>query len=115
MNLLVYMHMAQLTADEVRHLSFLARLELTPEEEARYAGQLSNVVNYVEQLQAVPTDHVNQLQGVSGVTNRMAKDEVRQESDLCSVERDALLKGTPKSEAGFIMGRAVMNGEGGGA
>lgn len=107
--------MAELSPEEIRHLGHLARLELRPEEESRFAGQLSTVVSYVEQLQAVPTDHLGQLQGVTGQSNVLAADEPRSENDLCAVPRQELLKGVPKSEAGFIMVRAVMGDEVSGA
>jgi len=42
--------------DIVRHLATLARLELTPEEEARLERDLGNILAYFEELQKVKTD-----------------------------------------------------------
>jgi aspartyl-tRNA(Asn)/glutamyl-tRNA(Gln) amidotransferase subunit C len=39
-----------LTLDEVRRIATLARLRLTPEEEARFVPQLSRIVEYIDQL-----------------------------------------------------------------
>ncbi|MGH9362035.1 MAG: Asp-tRNA(Asn)/Glu-tRNA(Gln) amidotransferase subunit GatC [Thermoanaerobaculia bacterium] len=39
-----------LTLDEVRKIASLARLRLTPEEERLFAGQLGEVVDYIDQL-----------------------------------------------------------------
>jgi aspartyl-tRNA(Asn)/glutamyl-tRNA(Gln) amidotransferase subunit C len=40
-----------LTLDQVRKIANLARLRLTPEEEARFAEQLGRVVDYIDQLE----------------------------------------------------------------
>ena len=53
----------KLTIEQVRHVATLARLSLTPEEEQRYAAQLSAVLDAVTQLQELdvsgvePTSH----------------------------------------------------------
>jgi len=48
----------KLTLAEVRHVASLARLSLTPEEEALYQGQLSAILDAVEQLRALNTEQV---------------------------------------------------------
>ena len=47
-----------LTVEQVRHVARLARLQLTPEEEARYAGQLSAILDHIAQLNALDTTGV---------------------------------------------------------
>ncbi len=53
----------KLTIEQVRHVATLARLSLTPDEEQRYATQLSAVLDAVTQLQELdvsgvePTSH----------------------------------------------------------
>jgi aspartyl-tRNA(Asn)/glutamyl-tRNA(Gln) amidotransferase subunit C len=53
----------KLTVEQVRHVATLARLSLTPQEEERYATQLSAVLEAVAQLQELdvsgvePTSH----------------------------------------------------------
>lgn len=48
----------KLTLAEVRHVATLARLSLTPEEEALYQSQLSAILDAVEQLRALDTEQV---------------------------------------------------------
>jgi len=48
----------KLTLTEVRHVATLARLSLTPEEKALYQGQLSAILDAVEQLRALNTEQV---------------------------------------------------------
>lgn len=48
----------KLSADQVRHVAALARLALTPEEQARAAQQLSAILDAMEALAAVDTEGV---------------------------------------------------------
>lgn len=47
-----------LTLEEVEHIAELARLELSPEEEARFREQLSAILDYFSQLQTVDTGDI---------------------------------------------------------
>ena len=42
-----------ISADDVRHIARLARLELTDQEVARFQDELSKILEYVAQLEAV--------------------------------------------------------------
>jgi len=42
-----------LTLKEVEHIALLARLELSADEKVRYQKQLSDILDYVDQLQKV--------------------------------------------------------------
>ena len=59
-----------LTQEEVRQVARLARLELTPEEEQLFTGQIATIVTYMGKLQELstgdvfPTSHVLPLQNV---------------------------------------------------
>ncbi len=55
-----------LSLDEVRRIASLARLKLSPEEEARFAGQLSGILGYVEELKALD------VSGVEPMTHALA-------------------------------------------
>lgn len=41
--------------DDVRRVAALARLQLSPEEEVRLAGELSKILEYMEKLNALDT------------------------------------------------------------
>ncbi len=59
----------KLTLEQVRHVAQLARLQLSPEEEQRYQGQLSAILDAVDQLGALdvsqvePTSHARVRRG----------------------------------------------------
>jgi aspartyl-tRNA(Asn)/glutamyl-tRNA(Gln) amidotransferase subunit C len=50
-----------LSADEVRKVADLARLEISDAELETMAGQLSAIIDYINQLQALNTDGVEPL------------------------------------------------------
>lgn len=52
--------MTQISAAEVAHLATLARLNLSADEQAKFAEELPKIVDFVEQLQQVPLDDANQ-------------------------------------------------------
>ncbi len=48
----------ELSHDEVRKIAELAKLDLTDDEVALYAGQLSSVLQYFQRLQEIDTSHI---------------------------------------------------------
>jgi aspartyl-tRNA(Asn)/glutamyl-tRNA(Gln) amidotransferase subunit C len=59
-----------LSLEEVRRIAALARLRLSPEEEVRFAGQLSDILGYVEELRSLD------VSGVEPMTHALAAGEV---------------------------------------
>lgn len=72
-----YSSMADLSRDDVLKLARLARLDLTEEEIVRFAKELTEILRYVEQLQSVDVSGLKPTNQVTGLTNVMRKDEVR--------------------------------------
>jgi aspartyl-tRNA(Asn)/glutamyl-tRNA(Gln) amidotransferase subunit C len=64
-----------LTADDVRWVAHLARLQLTDDELATMTRQLSAIVAYVDQLAQVNTDGVEPLAHALEVRNVFRADE----------------------------------------
>lgn len=65
----------ELSHDEVRKIAELAKLELTDDEVALYAGQMSNVLQHFQRLQAVDTSHIPPTASVLPLKNVFRKDE----------------------------------------
>ena len=80
-----------LTKDEVRHISKLARLNLTDEEVERFTKELSSILEYVDQLQEVDTEGIIPTAQVTGLSNSFRSDEVKPSE----AEADALLETSP--------------------
>ena len=64
-----------LSADEVRQVARLARLELSDDELTRMADQLNRILGYVELIQKLNTDGVEPLAHPLPVQNVFREDE----------------------------------------
>lgn len=64
-----------LDADEVRKVARLARLELAEADLARLQPQIAAILDYVNQLQQLPTDGVEPLAHPLPVSNAFRDDE----------------------------------------
>jgi len=92
-----------MTADEVRRLARLARLELTDAELATLTGQLSRIVDYVAQLQQVDTEGVEPLAHALAVHNVFRADE-----PAPSLPVAAALANAPRRSGDFYSVPAVL-------
>ena len=62
---------------DVKYVSDLARLELTPEEAAVFQPQLEGIVKYVEKISEVDVTGVEPMLHGFGCVNAFREDEVR--------------------------------------
>ncbi len=68
--------MTKLSRDDVLKLARLARLELTDAEIEEYRTELSNILQYVQQIQKVDVTGLEPTTQVTGLKNVMREDEV---------------------------------------
>ncbi|MDX9892825.1 MAG: Asp-tRNA(Asn)/Glu-tRNA(Gln) amidotransferase subunit GatC [Patescibacteria group bacterium] len=94
-----------LTRDEVKHIAHLARLRLNDEEVERYTTQLSAILEYVEQLQAVDTTGVEPTAQVTGLENVTRLDEIKK---LTSEEMKEIITAAPDSEDNLVKTKSVF-------
>lgn len=80
-----------LTKQEIKKIAQLARLELTPEEESRYAEEISAVLDYMKILNEVDTKNIEPTAQVTGLKNIVRPDEAKK----CSVNKK-LMEQMPK-------------------
>lgn len=78
-----------LSPEQVRHIAKLARLGLNDSDVQKFSQQLSNILDYVEQLKKVDTSKVEPTSQVTGLQNVMREDKVerfstREELLACS-------------------------------
>ena|SRR5665213_2211547 len=69
--------MAKLTRDDVLKLAQLARLDLSDAEIEEFRAELSEILQYVEQLQDVNVEGLKPTNQVTGLTNVTRKDEIK--------------------------------------
>lgn len=92
-----------LTADEVRWVAHLARLELSDAELAALTRQLGAILDYVNQLQQAPTEGVEPLAHPLPVQNVFRGDE-----PAPSLTVDAALANAPERRGDFYGVPAVL-------
>jgi aspartyl-tRNA(Asn)/glutamyl-tRNA(Gln) amidotransferase subunit C len=69
--------MAKLTRDDVLKLARLARLDLSEDEVEEFRAELSEILQYVEQLQSVDVKGLKPTNQVTGLTNVTRQDEIK--------------------------------------
>ena len=95
----------QLSKQEIQHIAKLARLELTDAELEKYGGQLSAVLNYIDQLKEVDVKGVEPTAQVTGLENVLRDDEAENWDEK---EIEAALKDAPEREERFIKVKRVI-------
>ncbi len=89
--------MSKITADDVRKVAQLSRLNLPEETIATYTGQLERILDYVDQLQAVDTE------GVPPTTRAVEVVNVTREDAVVPTDvREELLDQAPQREGDFF-------------
>lgn len=78
-----------LSHEEVRRIAELAKLDLTDDEVALYAGQLSSVLEYFQDLQELDTSHIEPTASVLPLKNVLRDDVAGAPLDPDDVVRNA--------------------------
>ncbi len=86
----------KLSLEEVMHISKLSRLSLSEEEAELYATQLSNIIDYVEQLNSLDTTSIEPTSHVIPLDNVMADD-----IQGTSLPREEALRNAPDATEKF--------------
>ena len=89
--------MSRISADDVRKVAKLARLDLPEDRIATYTGQLESILEYVSQLERVDTEGIPETTRAVEVTNVTRKDGV----DPTPV-REEILNQAPLREGDFF-------------
>ena len=65
-----------ITPEEVTHIARLSRLKTGPEEAQSYAGQLTQIMDLVEQMNRIDTDGIEPMSHPQDVALRLRADEI---------------------------------------
>ncbi|MBI5621811.1 Asp-tRNA(Asn)/Glu-tRNA(Gln) amidotransferase subunit GatC [Candidatus Falkowbacteria bacterium] len=96
----------KLSQKEVEHIARLARLDLSAPEKKKYAKQLTDILDYIDQLQEVETTNVEPTYQVTGLGDVDRLDEIVD----CAPETVAAIKQNwPDREGEFIRVKAVFD------
>ena len=89
--------MEVVTPEVVKQVASLARLRLEGAALTQLAAQLDEILQYVQQLQAVPTDRVEPTSHVLPLSNVLRKDEPRP-----SLSQEIVVALAPAGQSPFI-------------
>ena len=93
-----------LSLDEVRKVAHLARIQLTPDEETKFASQLNNILTYVEQLNELDVTDVEPTTRAIDVPNVMRADRLAPYDN-----REGLLASAPDRDDDFFKVPKILN------
>lgn len=93
-----------ITANEVKHVASLAKLEFNDEELQKFTGQMDEIINMVEQLGEVDTTDVPVTSTVTEEVNVMREDVAVKGTD-----RTLLMKNVPEEKDGLIKVPAIID------
>ncbi|CAG0911791.1 unnamed protein product [Cyprideis torosa] len=87
-----------LDVDAVNRIAFLARLQITEEQVSGFASNLSNILEFVEQMDAVDTTGVEPMAHPQDMTQPLRVDQVT-EAD----QREMFQQQSPAVENGLFL------------
>ena len=92
-----------LSTQHVEHIARLARLNLTPEEIAKFTVELTVVLDYIDQLKTVNTDHVELTERGSSLAETLRSDQIAP-----SLPQETVVQLAPKHTREFILVPKVL-------
>lgn len=93
-----------LNVEDVPKVARLARLKLSDADLQEFSRQLGDILAYVQQLDAVPTDDVEPMAHAIPVQN-----VVRADVPASSLPRDAALQNAPRSDGKFFLVPQILD------
>jgi len=88
----------KITKDEVAYVAKLARLELDEAAVEKFAGQIGDILSYMDKLNEVDTDGVPPTSHAIFLSNAFREDE-----PVAHLDRDLALENAPEQEDGDFM------------
>lgn len=96
----------RLNTAQVQKVAKLANLTLTPDEEEKYAEQLSKILDYIDELNSVNTE------GIQPTFNVISRDNVfRSDTAEPGLTQEEALLNAPVKKDGFFVSKGVFKNE----
>ena len=93
----------KITKEEVLYVAHLARLDLDEESIEKFAGQIDEILGYIEKLNQVDTNGIKPTSHAISLTNAFRNDEKKE-----PIERGLALANAPEKEDGqFVVPKIV--------
>ena len=88
------------TREEVKHLGWLAKIEMSDEEVQRYTVQIEEIISYLNKLDTIP------LEQITPIAMKKNFSELRKDASEAFVEDSVL--GTAYRKDGFVKGPRMV-------
>lgn len=88
---------------DVLHVAKLANLKLTSAEIKKFQTQLSAILDYIGQLNKVPTEKIEPTSQVTGLENVL-----REDNAAPSLSQEEVLQNAPKKHNGLFKVKAIF-------
>ena len=92
---------------DIAKVARLARLALSPEDQARLAGELGAILEHAARVQALPTDDVAPTAHPLPMRNNFREDEV-----VPPLDREEVLAAAPEAEDGYFRVPRILEDRG---
>ncbi len=91
---------------DVKHTAKLSNLKLSSEEEKKFGSQLSSILDYVDKLQEIDTEKVEETSQVTGLENITRKDIAGP-----SLSQEEALLNAKNKHNGFFKAKGALRNE----
>jgi aspartyl-tRNA(Asn)/glutamyl-tRNA(Gln) amidotransferase subunit C len=83
------------TKEELKHLGWLARVELSDAEIERYTSQIEEIIKYLDKLDTIPLEQVKPIVAKKNFADLRADDPIEFEGDALGTKyrKDGFVKG----------------------
>ena len=93
----------RITKEEMVHVANLAMLDLDEESVGKFAGQIDNILEYIDMLNRVDTEGVVPTSHAISLTNVFREDKLKEH-----VDRNKALANAPEKEDGnFVVPKVI--------
>ena len=92
--------------EQVKKVAYLARLDITPEEEQQFTTQLNSILDYFEQLSELDTENVPPTTRAIELSNITRPDRLNPFPD-----KEALIKAAPEQEGEYFRVPKILASE----
>ena len=87
-----------ISEDQVKHVARLARLSLQPHETALFTRQLNEILDYMAQLDEVPTDDIEPTSHILDLVNVFRQADVKS-----PIDTETILANAPETAHHFFV------------
>ena len=95
-----------ITKEDLEHIGWLSRLELSDEDKDKYSPKLNSILDYFGELDGVDTEDVEPTYHVLPLSNVFREDEV--EGTTTTLTQEEALSNAPKKQDGFFKAPRMM-------